>query len=647
MRACRNRFGVACGLFCAWIFASSASFLLSTRAVVAFEDTNNDYDTREMDVLNITSDPSKQQLQQQRQVSKQPQNASSIMVLDLRDLDYKVDSSPTVFAIQTCVGLFNRNVSLEGAAYTVWRQADIDWLREIESMVDPEYMSIDDFLGKCLTTVARRRYIHYNFDKQQIIVPNLVTLAGVLDAVPLIQTNETLSWIETTKATMVFDAETIFAGFSPYDATLYMFQNHAHQTTTMAKSDPGYNFDKIGKMPPLTRWPSLRLADYIVKERLFNFFLLSGCIPLTKEHALMETMTRPNQPNTSQWPQPIAVFGYDDASWGAPGAIFEAETTCVKEHNMGQVATCDATNLAFWSRKPPIETPLRQNRSPPDVYNASTTYIAFVIGDGDNVAMVQERNYDWAQRRLANCQNVSLANNCFPISWTMSPHMLYAAPDILNWFYAKGQATGRDYFLLPPSGYLYAYPAMMNDKDQATFVSKTEEASRLLNSSGTVDWEFSLTWKGAIKSFFPRFAAKNVVRGLFAVNVPFNVPVFSFFRRREFYKIIHDKAKGGGAVVLFRPREWRGTSGKGDVPFSQNSYLTEKKMAAEVNKYPRGTVCYIYLTSDGGFSISNLYKMIPYLDSHVKVVSHETVTEMALQRSERKGRGAASAFRRV
>lgn len=40
---------------------------------------------------------------------------------------------------------------------------------------------------------------------------------------------------------MVFDALTIMDGFSSYDATKYMFDNYADQTTTLSKMNPGYN----------------------------------------------------------------------------------------------------------------------------------------------------------------------------------------------------------------------------------------------------------------------------------------------------------------------------------------------------------------------------------------------------------------------
>lgn len=556
---------------------------------------------------------------------------SALSIVDLRPYIHVrdngsiiIDEAPKIIAVQICVGLMNRNETAFGTAFTVWYDTDLEWLGEFETVSELAFTHSDQFISRCLDTVAMGRYIRYDYDTQQEIVPNLITQAAVLDALLLVESDDTAPLLQN--ATMVFDAEKEFEGFSPYDATLYMFQHYASQTTTMSKMNPGYNYTEPHTFgPKLVKQPEVRLADYIVKERLFNFFLLKGCIPYTQEHALMTTMTQPGHPNTTQWPQPIAVFGYDDYRIGLiPGDFFEAETICVERHNMGQVATGSMTNMAFWSRRPPITKPLTQNPSPKEVYDSSRTYISFVIGDGDNIGMASTRNYNWVRQRVEYCQNQSMTHNCFPISWTVSPHALYATPDMLEWYYSKGQLTGQDYFVLPPSGYLYAYPSMMQDEDQATFVSRTEQAAQLLNTSGSVDWEYTMTWKNAIRHFFPRYATNNIIRGLFAVNVPFNIPIWQF-GRDEFYKVIH------GSTVLFRPREWRGASGSSDIPFSGKDYLTEEEMADEINDYPPGTVCYIYLTSDGGADLDSFYNMVPYLDQHVQIVSHETLTDLALQ----------------
>ncbi len=72
------------------------------------------------------------------------------------------------------------------------------------------------------------------------------------------------------------------------------------------------------------------LVDFIVKEKLFNFYLYYGCIPLTKEHELMEKIVKNNN-----WIKPVKVYGYNNAWNIGGGDIFEAETNCVKEHNLG------------------------------------------------------------------------------------------------------------------------------------------------------------------------------------------------------------------------------------------------------------------------------------------------------------------------
>jgi len=121
---------------------------------------------------------------------------------------------------------------------------------------------------------------------------------------------------------------------------------------------------------------------------------------------------------------------------------------------MGQVATQSVNNLGYFSRAAPISTPLSQ---PPQqtsgfFFNRSKTYVAHVVGDGDNVAFLQTSRRAWMQQRVEYCSNGS---GCFPLVWTISPHTVYLAPGWLLWFFAQAQQTQHDYFCLPPSGHLY------------------------------------------------------------------------------------------------------------------------------------------------------------------------------------------------
>lgn len=167
------------------------------------------------------------------------------------------------------------------------------------------------------------------------------------------------------------------------------------------------------------------------------------------------------------------------------------------------------------------------------------------------------------------------------------------------YYYSPGAlAACRDYFTLPPSGHLYAYPGLMSSNDQASFVGSTEADATLLNASSTVEWEFAGTWGGAIAHYVPRYAQRGIVRALFAVNVPYMLPVLEF-GKDEFFKVITaaNETVGTAAVVLFRPNEWRGTTG-GLLPGP--FMLNATAFAERINAYPRGTVSHIYMTSDGG-----------------------------------------------
>lgn len=75
-----------------------------------------------------------------------------------------------------------------------------------------------------------------------------------------------------------------------------------------------------------------------------------------------------------------ALWSADD-TYPVAGDLFEAETDCVQEHTLGQVASDSAPNLSFFARKPAISAPLQQNPIPAGApYNASKTYIAFLVG---------------------------------------------------------------------------------------------------------------------------------------------------------------------------------------------------------------------------------------------------------------------------
>jgi len=123
-----------------------------------------------------------------------------------------------------CSGLFNR--AAETPVYTFQggltpADEDVAWLKNVENVSTvPPLTNATEFLSSCLAGPAGGRYISYNSTdrKQQANLPSIVTLAGVLDAVPLDIASGALPAGATTVA---FDAVSVFAGLSPREVAEY------------------------------------------------------------------------------------------------------------------------------------------------------------------------------------------------------------------------------------------------------------------------------------------------------------------------------------------------------------------------------------------------------------------------------------------
>ena len=237
-------------------------------------------------------------------------------------VDLRWQLSATRISVLSCAGLANRAPSTP--VFTILRRGpkgeDLTWLEDLANITNPPLTPASEFIDSCIDSVANNRIILYNHSSQRRLIPNVLTMAGVLQAVPVEQ------GAHARGATVVFDATSVWAGYSALDATSWVYDRYANATTTMAMMNPGLKVKGHPWDPPLTWPPSWGLADYVVKERLFAFFLPVGCIPLTAAHALMRRMV--DGPNA--WPKPIEVWGYNNAVQLAGGDTFEAETSCVR-----------------------------------------------------------------------------------------------------------------------------------------------------------------------------------------------------------------------------------------------------------------------------------------------------------------------------
>jgi len=181
---------------------------------------------------------------------------------------------------------------------------DSDWLSDIEGIDHPTLTSVDDVLSLCLLGDGTQPpYAHghlvYNATVQKEIIPNILTIAGVLDAVPLPPSHPLAS-----NTSCIFNAMDKLNGFHELEATEFVYDNFVNETTTMAKLNPGWDMPKHNINPPLTGGINTQLFDFVVSQRLFCFFLKVGCLPLTKEHALEQKIAANNP-----WPKPVTVCG--------------------------------------------------------------------------------------------------------------------------------------------------------------------------------------------------------------------------------------------------------------------------------------------------------------------------------------------------
>ncbi len=516
----------------------------------------------------------------------------------------------TQLAVAACAGLANRKSG--GSVYLDADPHDLGWLREL-GLSAAVTVGAESFLASCVA--AFPACVRYDYEKQKALLPNVLTAAAALGAVPLDDGQK------TTCASPVFDAVVELADKNtPLLATPYVFAKFGAQTTGLAMLNPGYDQNPSEpRSPALNQEMKPALVDFVFSEKLFVAFLVNGC---TKGHPERDVLS--GIVAAGRWPTPLGVYGYNN-SWNVLGGyLYEAQTGCLDSHDMGAIAS-EAGNLSFFSTRAPAITEagaVVQNPAAAVTYDAEKTYVAFVVGDGDNIQYMLTTRRDWFQRRIAACDASPSA--CAPLTWSISPHLTHLAPDVLSWYYAQSHRTKRDSFVLPPSGHLYAYPSSLAEDVQNRFVEATGRDACVLGLTGSVNWDSVGTWHDAEDHFLPKYLKNGSIRGIFPVNVPFAFEAFPWWPDERFFEVLKDA--DGGRLALFRPREWRGIDSESD-PFR----LTPELMAAEIAAYPKGTITWVYMTSDGGLTLENSFLALgKLLPPHVQLVDADTAANLAI-----------------
>jgi hypothetical protein len=523
--------------------------------------------------------------------------------------------APLQLALQACAGLRNRDSG--GSIYVDSAPHDAVWLSEL-GLVPEATVDSDGFLASCLEALP---CVTYDYAAQQPLLPNILTVASVLGALP-IDTASGLSCTDTA-----FDAVAELADRdTPALATRFVFDRFGAETTGLAMLNPGYETAPADPASPsITGDMRSALVDFVFSRRLFVVFLVNGCIGGDPDNEVLSSVV-----DSGLWPTPLGVYGYNNSWLVAGGYVYEAQTRCLESRSMGAIPT-EVGNLSFFStRGAPITEShvVTQNEPEPIEYDPTRTYVAFVVGDGDNIAYIASTRHDWFERRVEECESGSAP--CPPLTWSLSPHLPSLAPDLLRWYYAQSHRTGHDYFALPPSGHLYSYPSSLAPDVQERFATATGRDACILGLSGVVHWDWTGTWRTAEGSFLPRYArAGGPIRGVFPVNVPYLIEAFTWWGDDEYTRVL--EGTGGGRVALFRPRSWRGVNND-ENPF----FYSPARMAEELSSYPPGTVSWVYMTSDGGLTLENSFlALVPLLPERVQLVSTETAARLAIAASQR------------
>lgn len=267
-----------------------------------------------------------------------------LFVVDLRD---SFLPHTTKLAVQACAGLYNREQIDETfqnrpIVYTLLNDPYDDlWRKELNlepgnhifPFIHPhQHQRLDgtDFLVRCLQDFPRRiRYRYYGPARR--VVPNVLTVGSILEAIPLQDGDPIFDHVNPKSLTMVFDALThpSFSANSEHDATEYVYDTYAKNTTSLAKINPGYSNSSFIPTPgandygpPLMHDMDISLVDFIFSHKLFAYFLYYGCVKwwnpghAKNSHKLVTRMSEDRAGGT--WPNPVPVYGYDD-SWSVFG----------------------------------------------------------------------------------------------------------------------------------------------------------------------------------------------------------------------------------------------------------------------------------------------------------------------------------------
>lgn len=155
--------------------------------------------------------------------------------------------------------------------------------------------------------------------------------------------------------------------------------------------------------------------------------------------------------------------------------------TAATAHGLSTVPADLYLNYTVYARKTPVRLPAVPPAAPA---LENKVYCALFVSDGDNIQYCQRfmrKHWDALAKERGR----------LPLTWTISPALAEAAPDLLNYYYAT--ATPADCFASGPSGLGYAMPVNTLDeeipagnyvKDNEAFAAYVKLSARYFEKAG-------------------------------------------------------------------------------------------------------------------------------------------------------------------
>jgi hypothetical protein len=314
-------------------------------------------------------------------------------------------------------GLMNRD---KPTLYLISSEEDVFWLSQIDGGV--EYIDELDY--------SSYPKIKYDFDsrKQTYLA---VTLAGVHDAIPVLEAEE-----------LLFDL-TPLSDDELHDLMLETFQNCSKTMISFRNKETPNHIDFNVKNKVFLS--SLAVTDYS--------FLVQLDRTSPKEAAVMEKIFSQMEPD-------CAMIGYNLNS----GIKGEYETIeYLSDHGCFSVPVPKVPNLSFFSGMPRVE-PTHETPSS-NIELENKTYVVFIMSDGDNLDLPYSKYESFSTPHET------------PLAWSISPLLNEFAPTMFE-FYSSNMPI-EDTFVVAPSGGGFVYPS--KNQNLPAFIEHTDRFMKELD----------------------------------------------------------------------------------------------------------------------------------------------------------------------